>query len=145
MRRRAAWAMALALCLGGTAACGGDDGGDDTAADASTTTTTEATTTTESGDLAAQVDEFCAKAEEFQRLAQVAGATQNGGGSGAVGPVDPSTSEATSQRMSDLTGEIVGTMITLQGAVAQMVPSDAARFQECAAPFGGAPQVPVPE
>jgi len=137
MRRGAAWVVALALCVGGTAACGGDDGGGDAAdGTTSTTATTAPETSAVADDLSAAVDDFCAKSEEFQQLIRASA------GNGAAGPVDPSTSEAASARMTELTGELAGQLMTLQAQTAQMLPGDAARFQECAQVFGGGAQVP---
>lgn len=140
MRRgAAAGVVALALCIGGTAACGGDDGGDAAAETTSTTGTTDTTgpeTSAVADDLSAAVEDFCAKSEEFQAL------IRSSATNGAAGPVDPSTSEAASARMTELTGELATLLMTLQGQTAQMLPGDAARFQECASVFGGSPELP---
>ena len=131
MRRGAAWVMALALCVGGTAACGDD--GDGAAAEGTTSSTGPTTTAASDGDLTAQVDEFCEKSEAVQARFQE---MQSGTG-------DPPTSEEEAE-LSQLASEALPLMMTLQGQQAQMLPGDAARFQECANLFNGGATVAPP-
>ncbi len=122
MRRGSVWVLALTLCVSGIAACGDDDEG----SSATTTTTTTAPTTTALDDPAAAVDEFCAKTEELDALAQELGDD----------PANPPSSED-EQYFQDLGGELLQMMMSLQPAAEQMLPGDAARFQECAEIFSG--------
>lgn len=125
MRRGAAWAMALALCVGGTTACSDDGGDGGTAGGASTTTA--ATTGAEGGDdLTAKVDEFCAVTEQVQARFQEIQSDSD----------DPPTSEEEAE-IGQLAQGALPLMMELQPKLAEMLPGDAARFQECAQLFGG--------
>ncbi|HMJ77085.1 MAG TPA: hypothetical protein VK507_14000, partial [Iamia sp.] len=110
--------------LAGLAACG-DDGG--SRADAASTTAPSTTPSTAAIDTVAEVDAFCAKTDELRALlAEIEGRTQ----------AEPPTSEEQAQ-IQTLGGEATQRMMTLQAYVPQMLPGDAARFQECSAVFGG--------
>jgi hypothetical protein len=140
MRRGLACTLALGLALGasGIAACGDDDGGGSAS---STTTASTAPTSSAPGngsgdDLTSQVDQFCAITSEletiFRELSQ--------GSDGGDAPPQPSPEQQA--RVQELGNQAAQLMMGLQGSVAQMIPSDAARFQQCAMVLGGPQGVP---
>ncbi len=116
--------MAL-CCAGGVAACG-DDGGSSASSTTTAPTTTTAPATSATGDLGAQVDAFCAQTEALQQLMT---------DQFEIKPPPPDGEEQINSAIEAL----VPVMIELQMLQGQMLPGDAARYQECAETVGGAP------